>query len=62
MNLADRGDKPVVELFNQHILSPKEKMASMYCTNHEKLRNTQKVSSVSSTYLFNITSIAKMLC
>ncbi|XP_073448869.1 myomegalin-like isoform X4 [Aquarana catesbeiana] len=45
MNLADRGDKPVVELFNQHILSPKEKMASMYCTNHEKLRNTQKVSS-----------------
>ncbi|XP_040215599.1 myomegalin-like isoform X1 [Rana temporaria] len=44
MNMADRRDKPVVELFNQHILSPKEKMSSMY--NHEMLRQTQKVSSL----------------
>ncbi|XP_077308686.1 myomegalin-like isoform X4 [Lithobates pipiens] len=46
INLADQGNKSGVELFNQHILSPKEKMASIYCTNHEKLRHTQKVSSL----------------
>ncbi|KAM5148617.1 myomegalin-like isoform 2-T2 [Mantella aurantiaca] len=45
-NLTDRGDKPVMDLLNQHILSPKEKMASMYCSYQEKFRHTQKVSSL----------------
>ncbi|XP_018413431.1 PREDICTED: myomegalin [Nanorana parkeri] len=45
-NLDDRGDKPVVELLNQHIFSPNKKMTSMYCTYQEKLRHTQKVSTL----------------